>query len=68
MHITQQLHIIILIKDIGEEQRMKGYLLLLVAMKNPAMDIDELILELRKMSEEDQVRTLELLAGVRYGL
>ena len=47
---------------------MKGYLLLLVAMKNPAMDIDELILELRKMSEEDQVRTLELLVGVRYGL
>lgn len=47
---------------------MKGYLLLLVAIKNPAMDIDELILELRKMSEEDQVRTLKLLAGVRYGL
>ena len=47
---------------------MKGYLLLLVAIKNPVVDIDELILELRKMSEEDQVRTLELLAGVRYGL
>ena len=47
---------------------MKGYLLLLVAIKNPVVDIDELILELRKMSEEDQVRTLKLLAGVRYGL
>ena len=47
---------------------MKGYLLLLVAIKHPAMDIDELILELRKMSEEDQVKTLELLAGVKYGI
>ena len=47
---------------------MKGYLLLLVAIKHPAMDIDELILELRKMSEDDQIRTLELLAGAKYGL
>ncbi len=68
MHIAQLSHIIILIKDKKGGTKMKGYLLLLVAMKNPAMDIDELILELRKMSEEDQLRTLELLAGVEYGL
>ena len=47
---------------------MKGYLLLRVAIKRPAIDIDELIVELRKMSEEDQIKTLEILAGAKYGL
>lgn len=39
-------------------------LLLLIALKYPAIDIDELILELRKMSKEDQQRTLELIWGL----
>lgn len=39
-------------------------LLLLIALKYPAIDIDELILELRKMSKEDQQRTLELIWGM----
>lgn len=39
-------------------------LLLLIAIKYPAIDIDELILELRKMSKEDQQRTLELIWGL----
>lgn len=39
-------------------------LLLMIALKYPAIDIDELILELRKMSKEDQQRTLELIWGM----
>ena len=39
-------------------------LLLMIALKYPAIDIDELILELRKMSKEDQQRTLEMIWGM----
>ena len=39
-------------------------LLLMIALKYPAIDIDELILELRKMSKEDQQRTLEMIWGL----
>lgn len=47
---------------------MKSYLLLLVAIKHPEIDIDTLIEELRKMSLEDSTRVLEMLAGAKYGI
>ena len=47
---------------------MKSYLLLLIAMKYPEMDIDTLIEELRKMSKEDSDRVLEMLAGIKHGI
>lgn len=39
-------------------------LLLLIALKYPAIDIDELILELRKMNKEDQEKTLKIIWGL----
>lgn len=39
-------------------------LLLMIALKYPAIDIDELILELRKMSKEDQEKTLKIIWGL----
>lgn len=39
-------------------------LLLMIALKYPAIDIDELILELRKMNKEDQEKTLKIIWGL----
>lgn len=39
-------------------------LLLMIALKYPAIDIDELILELREMNKEDQEKTLKIIWGL----
>ena len=36
----------------------------MIALKYPAIDIDELILELRKMNKEDQEKTLKIIWGL----
>ena len=39
-------------------------LLLMIALKYPAIDIDELILQLREMNKEDQEKTLKIIWGL----
>lgn len=36
----------------------------MIALKYPAIDIDELILELREMNKEDQEKTLKIIWGL----
>ena len=36
----------------------------MIALKYPAIDIDELILQLREMNKEDQEKTLKIIWGL----